>query len=87
VAARFELADDGLADWIDSLRAEHDPLRDEGDAYATRLAEAGVAVLHRREAGLVHGFLHLDLVAPAAAAAGERFFAAAQRLLTRAPHP
>jgi acetyl esterase len=38
------------------LTAGYDPLCDEGDAYAARLAEAGVAVTHRRFAGQVHGF-------------------------------
>ena len=36
-----------------------DPLVDEGDAYAARLAAAGVAVRHRRHPSLVHGFLSL----------------------------
>jgi acetyl esterase len=31
-------------------------LCDEGDAYAARLAAAGVAVTHRRFPGQVHGF-------------------------------
>jgi len=57
------------------VTAEHDPLRDEGDAYAARLAAADVPVGHRREAGMVHGFLTLDTLSPAAAAAGERVFA------------
>ncbi|MFC9327356.1 alpha/beta hydrolase [Kitasatospora sp. NPDC057015] len=57
------------------VTAEHDPLRDEGDAYAARLAAANVAVRHRCEAGMVHGFLTLDTLSPAAAAAGERVFA------------
>ncbi|WP_262057265.1 alpha/beta hydrolase [Streptomyces sp. STR69] len=57
------------------VTAEHDPLRDEGDAYAARLAAANVPVRHRREAGMVHGFLTLDTLSPAAAAAGERVFA------------
>lgn len=38
--------------------AGFDPLRDEGERYAQRLAEAGVAVIARRHAGLVHGFIN-----------------------------
>jgi acetyl esterase len=42
------------------MTAEFDPLRDEGIAYAQRLAEAGVAVEHIHVEDQMHGFLLLD---------------------------
>jgi acetyl esterase len=57
------------------VTAEHDPLRDEGDRYAGRLAAAGVPVIHRCEAGLAHGFVQDADPASAAAGALERFVA------------
>jgi acetyl esterase len=58
------------------VTAEHDPLRDEGDAFAARLAAEGVPVVHRCERGLAHGFIQgLDLTSAAAAAALQRFIA------------
>jgi acetyl esterase len=36
------------------VTGEYDPLRDEGETYARRLDEAGVAVRHVRYAGLIH---------------------------------
>jgi acetyl esterase/lipase len=58
------------------VTAEHDALRDEGDAYAERLAAAGVPIRHRQEPGLVHGFIqNMDLTSADAAAAHERVFA------------
>ena len=51
------------------LTAGYDPLCDEGDSYAARLAAAGVAVTHRRFPGQVHGFLLNGRIIRAAEAA------------------
>jgi acetyl esterase len=64
------------------LTAGDDPLRDEGNAYASRLRDAGVPVVHREEPGLPHGFVQAyDLVREDAAAATDRAIADIARAL------
>lgn len=58
------------------LTAEHDPLRDEGERYGHRLAEAGVPTVIRRAPGAVHGFLRARLVSRLAEEEVERLGAA-----------
>lgn len=51
------------------LTAEFDPLRDEGEAYGKRLADAGVPVQMQRYDGVVHGFFQMNAVVDAAGVA------------------
>jgi acetyl esterase len=64
--------------------AELDPLGDEGRALADRLREAGVLASHHDEAGLVHGFVTLDHVSGAAAAATQRWIDETAKLIPAA---
>ncbi len=44
------------------ITAEHDPLRDEGEAYARKLTEAGVPVIAARYNGTIHDFVLLNAI-------------------------
>jgi acetyl esterase/lipase len=48
------------------VTAEHDPLRDEGEELARRIAEAGVEVVASRYLGQLHGFWRHPRMFPAA---------------------
>jgi acetyl esterase len=41
--------------------AQFDPLRDEGEAYATQLRSAGVDARHVRYQGVIHGFFGVPI--------------------------
>ena len=56
--------------------AEFDPLRDEGEAFAARLAAAGVPVTHTRYDGQIHAFWTMLAVMPAASKAADEAAAA-----------
>lgn len=53
------------------ITAEYDPLRDEGEAYAKRLAEAGVPTKVKRYDGVFHGFFSMGGVIDQADEAGD----------------
>lgn len=62
------------------LTAEHDVLRDEGEAYAQALAEAGVTVHFERLAGQMHGFFPMVGILPGSADAVGRIAEAIEKI-------
>ena len=66
------------------VTAGFDPLRDEGEAYAERLTEAGVSVTLRRHPGLIHGFINMTGVSLTSRDALAELGGAARAALERA---
>jgi acetyl esterase len=63
------------------LTAEYDPLRDEGEAFAARLQQAGVPTRLQRYDGAIHGFFAMGLLAEVARRAIDDAAAEARRAL------
>jgi acetyl esterase len=51
------------------ITAEFDPLRDEGEAYAKALSDAGTPAKASRYDGQIHGFFSMHALAPQSAVA------------------
>ncbi len=63
------------------ITAECDPLRDDGEAYAKRLSELGIAARYKRYSGMFHGFMGFPDVLPEAAQAFDDAGAAVREAL------
>lgn len=69
------------------LTAEFDPLRDEGAAYAARLAADGVPTTYTNYDGCIHGFFGMQALFPVAGAAMDEAKAVLRAALSGAPPP
>jgi len=70
------------------ITASHDPLVDEGKAYADRLAAAGVPATYRCYEGMIHGFLTMAGAIDAGRAGTEAIAAALRAVFANAaPRP
>ena len=65
------------------VTAGFDPLRDEGEAYADALRQAGVPVVLKRFGGMLHGFCSMATISPACDAAVGEIIAELRTLIGR----
>jgi len=65
------------------LTAQHDILRDEGQAYAAALATAGVEVEQHEIAGQMHGFFSMTGILPGSDIGMDKVAAFVERILSR----
>jgi acetyl esterase len=68
------------------ITAEYDPLCDEGEAYAKRLQDAGVATTCRRYDGMIHGFFGMTAVLDKGKQAVAEACAALRQAFAAKPH-